>query len=49
MYKIQGWSNKREEVAQGIRENWPIRNELPITDGTVMKGKRIIIPLQLQK
>ena len=48
-YIIQGWLHKEEEVDQSIRQHWPIRNELAMIDGTAMKGKRIIIPFQLQK
>ena len=32
-----------------IRQYWPVRNELLMIDSIVMKGKRIIIPFQLQK
>ena len=46
---IQGLPHKSEEVALGIMQYWPIRNELTMTDSIVMKGKRKIIPFQLQK
>ena len=49
MYIIQGLPHKKEEVDQNIRQYWPIRNKLAVIDGILMKGKRIIIPLQLQK
>ena len=32
-----------------MRQYWPIRNELAITDGNVRKDKRIMFPFQLQK
>ena len=48
-YIVQGWSHKKEEVYHSMRQYWPKRNDLAMTDGIVMKGKRLIIPFQLQK
>ena len=47
-YIIQGWPHKTEDVAHSMRQYWPIRSELAIID-IAMKGKRIIIPFQLQR
>ena len=36
-YIAQGWPYKEEEVAQGIRQYWPIRNEVAMIDDIMMK------------
>ena len=43
-YITKGWPHKKEEVTQGIRQYWPMRKELAMIDGIVMRDKRIIIP-----
>ena len=49
MYIIHGWPHKKEEIALGIRQYWPISNRLAMTDGILMKVERIIIPSQMLK
>ena len=39
-----GLPHWNEEVDHSMRQYWPIRSELAIIDGIVMRGKRIIIP-----
>ena len=43
---MQDWPNKKEH---SMGQWWPIRNELAMIDGITMRGKRIIVPFQLQK
>ena len=45
----QDWPHRKEEVEHSMRQDWPIRNELAINDGIEMKGRKIIIPFQLQQ
>ena len=49
VYIIEGCPHTKEEVVQGIRPYWPIRNGLAMIDGIVRKDKRLIIPFQLWK
>ena len=49
VYIILDWQHKNKEVDCRIRQYCPIRNELAKIGGIAMKGKRIIIPFQLQK
>ena len=45
-YIIQHWPHKKEEVAQDIRQYWPLRNKLAMIDDIIMKDQKIIIPCQ---
>ena len=45
-YIIKGWPHKKEEVAQGKRQYFPMGNRLAMIDCIAMKGKRIIFPFQ---
>ena len=44
-----GCPYKEEEVEHPMRQYRPVRTELLLTDGIVMKGKRTINSFQLQK
>ena len=48
-YIISGWPTTREEVEPRVERYWPIRYELAMIEGIVMKGRHIIIPCLLQK
>ena len=48
-YITGGWPDLREAVEPGAEQYWPIRHKLTMIDGTVMKGKCIILPCLLQK
>ena len=43
---IKGWPNTRSECPQNLRKFWMFRDELSILDGLVLKGIRIVIPVQ---
>ena len=45
---IKGWPSTRNECPQNLRKFWTFRDELSILDGLVLKGVRIIIPVQCQ-
>ena len=48
-YTIQGWSHKKEEMDHSMRQYWPIREKLAMIDCFVIRGKRILIPFEIQK
>ena len=48
-YIIRGWPHTREAEEPEAEKNWLIRYELAMINGTVMKGKCIILPCLLQK
>ena len=41
---INGWPEKRHQIAKPLQAYWPFRDELSIEDGLIMKGDRIMIP-----
>ena len=45
---IKGWPSTRSECPQNLRKFWTFRDELSILDGLVLKGIRIVIPVQCQ-
>ena len=45
---IKGWPEKRDECPMNLRSFWNYRDELSILDGLLLKGTRIIIPMQCQ-
>ena len=49
MYIITGWPHSRKAVEPGAEKYWPLRHELTMIDGIVMKGMCITIPCILQK
>ena len=48
IYIIQAQPQRKEEVEHSMRQCWPLRSELTMTDSSAMKGKRIIKPFLLQ-
>ena len=47
LYPIQAWSQHRDEVEHRMKHYWLIRSYQAITDGTAMKGRRVLIPFLL--
>ena len=47
-YSIHGWPHKKDDVTQDIQKYWPIKHEFAMIYGVAEKGKRIIMPSQLQ-
>jgi hypothetical protein len=45
---IHGWADTKSETPLSVREYWDSRNMLPVTDGIVYKGMRIVIPPSLR-
>ena len=45
----RGLTKLGDEVECSMKQYWPIRSKLAISDDIAMKGKRIIIPFLLQK
>ena len=43
---IKGWPSTRSECPQNLIKFWTFRDELSILDGVVLKGIRIVIPVQ---
>lgn len=46
---INGWPDTIQEVPEPIRSFWSFRDELSVEDGIVLKGDRVVIPLNLQQ
>ena len=45
----QGWPHQRRHVPHLARRYWDFRDELSTDDGMLLKGPRLIIPLELQE
>ena len=43
-----GWPNKAHDVPKSIRSYFPLRHELVIHNGIILKGHRILIPLSMR-
>lgn len=41
---LDGWPSAIRDVPQPLREFWPVRSDLVLLDGLIMKGSRIYIP-----
>jgi len=48
-YTKSGWPEYKEDVKLGARNLYPVRGELSIWNGLLVKGERIVIPYSLQK
>ena len=46
---MKGWLLNRNEVDESIRPYFNIRDELTIHEGIVMRGNRIIVPINMRK
>ena len=44
----QGWPDKRADCPVHLHAYWNYRDEITVSDGLVLKGKRIVIPESLQ-
>ena len=45
----QGWPDSRAYIPPKLQEYFPLREELSIQDGVVLKGERIIVPSSLRQ
>ena len=45
----QGWLHQRRHVPHLVRRYWDFRDELSTDDGMLLKGPRLIIPVELQE
>ena len=45
---MSGWPEKRSDCPAYLHAYWNYRDELPVADGLILKGKRIVIPESLQ-
>ena len=39
-----GWPEKQKQVPAQLRKYWAYRDELPIKNGLILKGNRVLIP-----
>ena len=47
--KIQnGWSSKRDEVNDELKQYWSYRDELSIINGVIFKSDRVVVPKKLR-
>ena len=45
----QGWPHQRRHIPHLARRYWDFRDELSTDDGMLLKGARLIIPVELQE
>ena len=45
---LQGWPESRRELHKGLQPYWSYRDELPIENGILLKGDRILIPKSME-
>ena len=45
----QGWPERRADVYSKLQVYFPFREELPIQDGVVFMGERIVVPSSLRQ
>ena len=45
---IKGWPSMRNDCPHNLRKFWMFRDELSILDGLVLKGIRMVVPVQCQ-
>ena len=47
--KIQnGWSSRRDEVNDELKQYWSYRDELSIINGVIFKSDRVVVPKKLR-
>ena len=47
--KIQnGWSSRRDEVNDELKQYWSYRDELSIINGVIFKSDRVVVPNKLR-
>lgn len=44
-----GWPAHQGQVATALQRFWPMRGEMTVDDGLLLRGNRIVVPQQLQK
>ncbi|KAK3727149.1 hypothetical protein QZH41_004441 [Actinostola sp. cb2023] len=45
----EGWPKHRQNTSKQVREYWPIKDELHVSDGLIFKGESIVVPQALRK
>ena len=45
---VNGWPNRRYEIAKQLRPFWSYRDELSVEDGVILKRERVLIPKNMQ-
>ncbi|XP_005102508.1 uncharacterized protein K02A2.6 [Aplysia californica] len=48
-YTLNGWPAYKENVQLAARNLYDIRSELSVQDGLLLRGKRIVVPLEMRK
>ena len=43
-YIIAGWPESKDHLHQDIRAYWPFKDDVPVIDAVIMKGRHIFIP-----
>ena len=46
---IAGWPSTKDELHADLKPYWSYRDELAVIDGTVLKGRCIVIPTSLRQ
>ena len=49
MYVTNGQPTTTAQVTEEIQAQWPFGNDISVTDGIVMEGRRITVPALLQQ
>ena len=44
-YAMEGWPQHKTDVPPSLKSFWNVRNDITVTDGTLLKDNRLVIPL----
>ena len=47
-YTVVGWPRRKEDAVLAARDLYPIRGELSVSEGLLLKGDQIVIPTELR-
>ena len=47
-YTVNGWPRRKEDAVIAARDLYPIRGELSVSEGLLLKGEQIVIPSDLR-
>ena len=42
---MEGWPQHKRDVPSSLKSFWNVRNDIHVTDGNLLKDKRLVIPL----
>ena len=48
-FMIKGWPHSKDEISEELKPYWSYKDELAVIDGTMLKGRCIIIPNSLRQ